>query len=374
MKINLFVKYLDDKTGGEKIAYNFADYLCKQKIPFTLYCGKIKTADIPVFAENVKELGMVNLSRFTKYLSFHRKCDRIIKNLGDISFAFDRIIGCDIYRNGSGLHTDYLTTSIEHYPVSQKRIKRFKRKVAPINYYLRKVEDKLYHDKKLKTVIVNSELIKTTLVNKFPFLDEKVKVVYNGIDKNKFNFKMTLNKRNELKKRYKFFDSFVIGHASNNFERKGLRFIIQGLAKLPENFILLVAGRGSTDYYRELSKKFGVSDRVFFLGEIVDMTEFYPMLDLFCLPSLYDPFPSVIPESLGMGIPVVCSKHIGSSEIVINNKNGVLLNTISDEEIAKAIKKCAEIDVQDFSRYILSLNDMYDEYLKIVEKVSKRKI
>jgi len=104
------------------------------------------------------------------------------------------------------------------------------------------------------------------------------------------------------------------------------------------------------------------------------MEEFYPALDIFCLPSLYDPFPSVIPESLGMGIPVVCSKHIGSSEIVINNKNGVLLNTISDEEIAKAIKKCAEIDVQDFSRYILSLNDMYDEYLKIVEKVSKRKI
>lgn len=52
MNINLFVKYLDDKTGGEKIAYYFAEYLYKQKIPFTLYCGKIKTKNVPLFAEN----------------------------------------------------------------------------------------------------------------------------------------------------------------------------------------------------------------------------------------------------------------------------------------------------------------------------------
>ncbi|AEI13951.1 glycosyl transferase group 1 [Flexistipes sinusarabici DSM 4947] len=373
MKINLFVKYLDDKTGGEKIAYYFAEYLYKQKVPFTVYCGKIKTSNVPIFTENVKELGLVGLNRFTKYFSFHRKCDKIVKNSGDISFAFDRIVGCDIYRNGSGLHTDYLKTSIEHYPTSQKLLKKFKRTLAPINYYLKKVEDKLYESKKLGYVIVNSELIKTTLTNKFPFLEEKIEVVHNGIDKDKFNFDITLNKRNELKKQYKLYDSFVIGHASNNFERKGLRFIIQALAKLPEKFILVVAGSGSTGYYKELSKKCGVSDRVFFLGKIDDMTEFYPMLDLFCLPALYDPFPNVVPESLGMGIPVLCSKHIGSFEIIKNNKNGMVLNTISAEEIAISVKDCSKIRVQNFSQNVPGLNDMYDEYLKIIEKVSEDK-
>jgi len=373
MNINLFVKYLDDKTGGEKIAYYFAEYLYKQKIPFTLYCGKIKTKNVPLFAENVKELGLVGLNRFTKYFSFHRKCDRIVRNSEDISFAFDRIVGCDIYRNGSGLHFDYLKTSIEHYPASQKLFKKFKRKITPINYYLKKIEDELYNNRNLKSVIVNSELIKKTLKNKFPFLENKINVVHNGIDKAKFNFDVTLNKRDELKKQYKLYDSFVIGHASNNFERKGLRFIIQALPKLPEKFILFVAGSRDAGYYKELSKKCGVSDRVFFLGKIDDMTEFYPMLDLFCLPSLYDPFPNVVPESLGMGIPVVCSQHIGSSEIIVNNKNGMLLNRISAEEIALAIKGCSEINVQDFSSDVPGLSDMYDKYLKIIEKVSEEK-
>lgn len=253
MKINLFVKYLDDKTGGEKIAYYFAEYLYKQKVPFTLYCGKIKTKNVPIFAENVKELGLFGLNRFTKYFSFHHRCDRIVKKSEDISFAFDRIVGCDIYRNGSGLHRDYLETSIEHYSPSKKILKGLKRAVNPVNVYLKKSEDALYHSKSLNKIIVNSSLIKDTLIKNFPYLKGKIVVVHNGINKSKFNFDVTLENRENLRKQYSLKDKVVIGHASNNFERKGLRFIVQALPKLPGKFILVVAGSGDTGYYKELS-------------------------------------------------------------------------------------------------------------------------
>jgi len=374
MKINLFVKYLDDKTGGEKIAYNFADYLYRQGIDFNMYCGEIKTkAPIP-FAEKVNELGLIGLNRFTKYLSFHKKSEKVIKNSAEaISFAFDRIEGCDIYRNGSGLHRDYLETSIEHYPHWQKFFKKLKRAVNPVNFYLKKAESDLYCSKSLKKVIVNSSLIGKTLVRNFPFIEGKIEIIHNGIDKSKFNFDVTLEKRENLRKKYFLEDKIAIGHASNNFERKGLRYIIQALSQMPKEFVLLVAGSRNSGVYKELATKYNVSDRVFFLGHINDMEEFYPALDIFCLPSLYDPFPSVIPESLGMGVPVVCSKHIGSSEIVNYGKNGIVLNELTVDETAKALRKCSDISVKNFSKDIAGFADMYSQYLKTIESVLKEK-
>ena len=61
--------------------------------------------------------------------------------------------------------------------------------------------------------------------------------------------------------------------------------------------------------------------------------------DLFVLPSIKEGFPTVIPEALACGKPVVSTNIFGIPDIINNEKMGILVPPGNSEELATAIVK-----------------------------------
>ena len=65
---------------------------------------------------------------------------------------------------------------------------------------------------------------------------------------------------------------------------------------------------------------------------------------LFLLPSLEEGIANVAVESMALGTPVISTDCGGMGELIENNKNGFLISTRSEAEIATAIIKFSKLE------------------------------
>jgi UDP-glucose:(heptosyl)LPS alpha-1,3-glucosyltransferase len=124
----------------------------------------------------------------------------------------------------------------------------------------------------------------------------------------------------------------VVLFAGSGWERKGLRFAMEGVNRTKEA-TLLVAGAG---------KRGGLpaSARTQFLGPVKEMRELMERADVFLLPTIYDPFSNASLEAMAAGLPVITTEGNGFAEIMRPGEDGEVLGRPDDiEGIAAAIGK-----------------------------------
>jgi glycosyltransferase involved in cell wall biosynthesis len=97
--------------------------------------------------------------------------------------------------------------------------------------------------------------------------------------------------------------------------RKNLQTVLQALVLAP-GLHLAVAGGLAASPYPALAAKLGVADRVYFLGAIVEMAKLMRAVDVFVLPSRYDPLGLVVLEAMASGLPVVTAQSVGAAELL----------------------------------------------------------
>jgi mannosylfructose-phosphate synthase len=84
-----------------------------------------------------------------------------------------------------------------------------------------------------------------------------------------------------------------------------------------------------------------MEDRVMFAGYVPDdkMVTFYQQAEMFVLPSIFEPFGMTSQESMACGVPVVASKFGGIRNIILQEKNGILVDPSDPKEFAGAMIK-----------------------------------
>lgn len=119
--------------------------------------------------------------------------------------------------------------------------------------------------------------------------------------------------------------------------RKGVARLLDAMRLLECEPIELVLA-GPTDMDPMLWKD---RSNVRYLGPLArsDVGKFYRNSDLFILPTLSDGFAITQLEALAYGIPVIASKNCG--DVVVHGQNGLLLDSVEPDAIAKAIKTFA---------------------------------
>jgi glycosyltransferase involved in cell wall biosynthesis len=148
----------------------------------------------------------------------------------------------------------------------------------------------------------------------------------------------SLKDKKTLRKKYGYnVDDRILLSVGNLVEKKNVSSIIKQLEEI-ENCTLIVIGEGSLQ--NELSQQvqqLNLQNRVSFLGKKyeVELIKYYVMSDIFIFPSLYDQFGFVVPEALISGLPVICSKNTGASELIKDGYNGFLIGP--EEEYADKI-------------------------------------
>ena len=121
------------------------------------------------------------------------------------------------------------------------------------------------------------------------------------------------------------------------------RYAHQGAA-VPEKgfsragFHLLVVGRGHERPYRRLSRTFGVSACVSFLGSVTGMEHYYAASDIYVHPTFYDSCSLTVLEALASGLPVVTSRFNGACDAIVSEEGGrVIGNPADPRELASAV-------------------------------------
>lgn len=249
----------------------------------------------------------------------------------DYLFSLERVWRCDCYRAGDGVHRAWLERRREFEPFWKPWSRAlFNRK----HRQLLALEERLFGGKTAGLVIANSRMIKEEIIRHYGYPRERIPVVYNGLPYRAANPAW----RAETRARLGIPDSdYVVLFAGSGWERKGLRFAIEGMRRANlTRAHLLVAGRGNP-------RKVPGSDRVRFLGPVSAMEAHYAAADAFILPTLYDPFSNACLEALSAGLPVITTAANGFSEVLHPGIDGEILEDPRDSQaVARAIERWSD--------------------------------
>lgn len=184
-------------------------------------------------------------------------------------------------------------------------------------------------------------------------------ILYNGIDTSKFIYNEIT--RNNLRSKFKVDKAIVIGHVGRFEEQKNHKFLVsifKEALKINYNLVLLLIGEGNfKGEIIELIQKNHLESNVIILPFQKYIQNFYSMMDVFVLPSLFEGFPIVGIEAQAAGLLCFFSDNI-TKEIAITD----LAYFISARETAK-----------DWAKKILNTcyfhnNDLRRNYADLVKK------
>ena len=130
----------------------------------------------------------------------------------------------------------------------------------------------------------------------------------------------------------------VIGALGRLHEQKGFDVLLRAAAILRDKgvpFRLRIAGEGPDRALLEgLIQDTGLGDQVELPGWVSPPGPFLATLDLFAVPSRYEPFGLVVIEAMAAGVPVVASDLEGPREILEQGRLGFLV--ASDDPVKLA--------------------------------------
>jgi len=198
---------------------------------------------------------------------------------------------------------------------------------------------------------INSSVIAITgftrqyLIDNYHIPAEKVALVYQGTDAERFN--SSDSARKVALKRYPIpKDATPILGSIGSFEhRKGHPILFEALQELintslPNVHLLMVGDGPDEKMLKEMVRSLGLEQNISFFPFTNEPNYIFERIDLTILPSLYkEGLPNVLLESMSMGVPVVSSNIGGVSEIVINGETGYMVEPGSKSAIARAISK-----------------------------------
>ena len=160
-----------------------------------------------------------------------------------------------------------------------------------------------------------------------------------GIDVDKFkNIEVNkVEKRNSIGINEDDFMVISVGELNKN---KNHQVIIRAIAKLRDEKIKYVlCGQGPLENkLRELVNELDLENQVKFLGFRKDIPELMYVADLFAFPSFREGLSLSLMEAMASGLPVVCSKIRGNTNLIEEGKGGYLIDDSNESKFAQYVK------------------------------------
>lgn len=257
----------------------------------------------------------------------------------DLVQSHERIPGCHIYRAGDGVHRTWMNertrilNPIRRYLLWHSRYHR----------YILAQEAKMYADTNLKAVICNAHMIATEIMQTFHVPQEKIHVIYNGVNTDDFSPALKQKYRSTTRQSLGIpQDAPVMLFIGSGFERKGLAGAIQAISDYPDVHLIVVGKDKKFVTYKQLARKRGAISRVHFVGMQKDPRSYYGATDMLLLPTLYDPFPNVVLEAMACGLGVITSTKCGGQEFIREGENGFVCDALDYAALANAIARARE--------------------------------
>jgi len=185
-------------------------------------------------------------------------------------------------------------------------------------------------------VIAVSNGTKQDILRVYPVPEERIHVIYNGIDLHEYQKTSSTTALERLGVDPAVPYVLFVGRITR---QKGVTHLVDAIRYLPpETQVVLCAGAPDTpELAREMRQKVEEArrqnPRILWLDKMVNKTEviqLYSHARVFCCPSVYEPFGIINLEAMACGAPVVASATGGILEVVVDNETGFLVPFAQD--------------------------------------------
>jgi glycogen(starch) synthase len=340
-------------TGGTgSYVYYLANELIKNGYKIYVVTGSNQTLDIRVSDKlNVFFLKIPKTPIIKSFLlagSSYRKLNSYREEINvDITHAqlpltpnfavppnFGKTLVCTVHSTWKGE-----AEAIKGEPYS--RLNWNEKFLVSFNWFLRIFEMKMLE--RAKKIIAVSHFTKRELLNYYNIPEDKIRVIHNGVDINKF--KPATDKR-KMKKELGFNpEDLCVVSVGRLYARKGLFTLIESIPQVVKRFRnvkFIISGKGQSDEMQKLiahSERLGVSDNIIFTGYYPDtqLPKLYRAADVFAFSTFYEHHPFAMLEALATGLPVVTTTVGGIPETIESGKNGFLVEPFNPRQFADRI-------------------------------------
>ncbi|OWY37434.1 glycosyl transferase family 1 [Xenophilus sp. AP218F] len=239
----------------------------------------------------------------------------------DLAQSHERIPGCHVFRAGDGVHAAWLAARLEGRG-GWARLATF---CNPYHHYMLRAERAMFRHPDLRAVICNSRLVRDDVIRHFGVPAERCVVIHNGVDSQRFHPDRARSTRASLRQGIGVPpDAPTLVYVGSGFERKGVAQALRAIVPHAQTHLVIVGGDKKLARYRQLAQRLGIAERAHFMGPQRDVLGFYGIADGFILPTIYEPFGSVVGEALACGLPVLTSTRCGGAELIREGETGWL--------------------------------------------------
>jgi glycosyltransferase involved in cell wall biosynthesis len=228
-------------------------------------------------------------------------------------------------------------------------------------FFKRRISRRVYPCWGDKTIAI-SQQVRQHLMNDFKLEDERIELIHNGIDTERFNLPSS-DLRQKAKLSLGLKSGKIIGIIARLSDVKGHQYLIEAMKTVLSvcpRAQLLIAGEGKMDIeLKDLVKRLDIQDNVLFLPQVLDTRDILRALDIFVLPSLREGLGLALMEAMSMGLAVIGSNVGGIKTLIKDGVNGILVNPKDSKDIARVL-----IDLISDDSRISALGACAREYIK----------
>lgn len=186
-------------------------------------------------------------------------------------------------------------------------------------------------------VIAISENDKQKLIKIFNIREQKIKVIYNGINNKNV---LPYQKKIEQDKNNK---ELIIGSIGRFTYQKGQEYLIDAftnICKKYNNVKLILVGSGENEnVIKNMIINKNVQDYIKIENYKKNIYNFLRKLDVFVLTSRYEGVPYVLLEAMCIGVPIISTRVGGIDNILEDGKDALLIEKGNIKEIEVALEK-----------------------------------
>jgi glycosyltransferase involved in cell wall biosynthesis len=245
-----------------------------------------------------------------------------------VDLVHSHLPGQNFYSCIAGTITRRKTLVTYHGPVEFQDGESFKGKAKL--WFVRNTADR---------AIVVCEMVKNILAD-YGFRDDRISVVYNGIDPAPYTLQAQGALRSELGLDS---DTKLVGMIANVRQSKGYDVFVRACANLCERLpgvVFVAVGHEEESLARPIRKlveDLNLTDRFLFLGFRSDIAKILGELDVFVLSSTSEGMPLAILEAMASRKAIVTTRCGGIPEMVESGQTGMLVPPSDDGALAEAI-------------------------------------
>jgi glycosyltransferase involved in cell wall biosynthesis len=198
-------------------------------------------------------------------------------------------------------------------------------------------------------IIAVSNFTKEKIAQSYGVEEEKIDVVYNGVERQAFEEAPQVP--NPFNKKIVLFLGRLTLHKGPDYFLRAAKKVLSKR----QDVIFVISGSGDMEHKLiEQACRMGIGAHVFFTGFVKDrqLARIYKMANLYVMPSVSEPFGITALEALASGTPVLLSNQSGASEVVhhclkvdfwdTDEMAGKILSLLENKDLEKCLRhNCA---------------------------------